>query len=53
MESDDRQALAAFEAAGGDDFAATLGGHAGAKTNLAGSLNTVRTESGLHVCLSG
>ena len=46
--SDDGQALAAFEAAGFDDFASAFGGHTGAVTNLAGAFLAVRTECRLH-----
>ena len=46
--SDDRQALAAFEATGADDFASAGSGHTGAITNLAGAFLTVRTECRLH-----
>ena len=46
--SDDRQALAAFEATGADDFASAWRGHTGAITNLAGAFLAVRTECRLH-----
>jgi len=46
--SDDRQALAALEAAGADDLAATAGAHAGTITNLTGAFLAVRAECGLH-----
>ena len=46
--SDDGEALAALEAAGLDDLAAVLGGHAGAVADLAGALLTMRTECGFH-----
>lgn len=46
--SDDGQALAAFEAAGADDFASAFSGHTGAITNLAGAFLAVRTECRLH-----
>jgi hypothetical protein len=46
--SDDRQALAALETAGFDDFAAALGGHTGTVTNLAGALLAVRADCRLH-----
>jgi len=45
---DDRQALAAFEAAGADDFASAGSGHAGAITDLAGAFLTVWAECWLH-----
>lgn len=47
-QSDHRQALAAFETAGFDDFAAALGGHTGTVTNLAGALFAVWAECRLH-----
>ena len=46
--SDHRQALAALETAGFEDFAAASGGHAGAETDLGGALFAMRTECGLH-----
>jgi len=46
--SDDRQAFAALEPPGTEDFAAAPGGHAGAKTDFAGAFLAVRAKGGLH-----
>lgn len=45
---DDGEALAALRAAGGEDFAATLGGFAGAEVDLASALLLVWAEGGFH-----
>ncbi len=45
---DDGEPFAAFAATVREDRAATLGGFAGAKTDLAGALKAVRAEGGLH-----
>ncbi len=47
-ESDDRQPLAALEAAGLDHLAAVSGGHPGAVADLAGAFLAVRAECWLH-----
>ena len=46
--SDDRQALAALAAAGGQHLATAFGGHAGAETDVARALFAVGAECGLH-----
>ena len=43
---DDREALAAFGAAGGENLAAATGGFAGAIADLAGAFQFVRAEGG-------
>jgi hypothetical protein len=43
---DDGQALAAFGAAGGENFAAAASGFAGAIADLAGAFQFVRAEGG-------
>jgi hypothetical protein len=48
VRSDDGQAFAPFAPAGRQDLAAALGGHAGAKADLACTLFAVRTECRLH-----
>ena len=47
-ESDDRQALATLTAARGQHLTTTLGGLAGAETDLAGAFLAMRAEGGLH-----
>lgn len=46
--SDDGEPLAALAATAGEDFAAALGGFAGAEADLAGAFQAVRTECRLH-----
>ena len=50
---DDGQPFAAFTTTVREDRAATFGGFAGTKTDLAGALQAVRAEGGLHGLLSG
>ena len=50
---DDGQPFAAFTTTVREDRAATFGGSAGTKTDLAGALQAVRAEGGLHGLLSG
>jgi len=45
---DDRQPFAAFTAAVGEDLAAANSGFTGKETDLAGALEAVRAECGLH-----
>ena len=47
-ESNDRQALAALEAASAEHFAAARGGHTGAEADFSGAFLAVRAEGGLH-----
>jgi len=44
MRSDDRQALAAFAAAGGEHLATAFGGHAGTETDVTRALFAVGAE---------
>lgn len=48
LRSDDREALAALEAAQLENLAATAGGHAGAEADLAGALQLMWTKGRLH-----
>jgi hypothetical protein len=46
--SNDRQSLAALEAAGAENFAAARGGHTGAEADFSGAFLAVRAKGGLH-----